>query len=1024
MAFVGRETELAMLASALQRAADGRPTRVAMTAPAGMGSSRLLAELVRRVSPVPGVTVAHGVAVEPGTGEAFQAPAEALRSSLLGLSDERLDEVVGSAYPDLVVLIPELEQRLGPRVHERSAHLLTAPDQLGRRVVESIIGVLDRLAGDGVLLLVLEDLHWSDPATRRLLRTLVGLSMPLQLCTISTYRPDELHRRHPAHELFEVLGAQCDCDQLRLGPLGHRDLEHMVEGLLGERPSGDLMTAVAAGSQGNPLIASQLVAGVEGLHGIRLSDPFDEIVGARVAALSQGAARLVNLLAAARQPLARNLAIGVLSADRRTLPSALDEAVSSGFVTEQGGSLAISHELYAEAVDRLQLPAERVRLHALLAKALADRPARAAWHLEQASAAGARHAHAMAAQAMERLDPGDTALLHWQRLLELAADQSGPDSQVELGEALEHAADAAATAGSYRRAAALVRRAIDARAAEAGPSRRDDHQRRALGALNEKLGRYLWTGGDLEAGLEAMQHALELMPTSASLPRVAALATLAQHLMVEGRFEDSAAIAAQARAMAIDLGAEAHRELGHVTCTLGVDRAYLGGLDEGLGLLEEAETIARKTGRLDDLIRVAANRTTLLDLDSRRLDALEVVSQGIVDAESGGLAGTYGAFLRGNTADILYQLGRWEESQRECRAAMEWQPAGVAWFSPTLYLGLVLVESRGDEEARLLVGQTMLQLDTVPVGQWTALVQRAAVSQALWQGDARDAIAVASRSWPRVLETGEQGQICLAASTCLEAAAAAAEDARGRHDLSGLAEANELAERVLPEATRAIEAWPVSRTLGARVEAELHLATARAHEARVRGRSSTEAWGRIAAAWSERLVPYPAAKAYWWQALAAIGTGGSRDAAREPLEKAWGIAERLPARPLLRALSDLARRARVRIAQRTAGYETPGLPESPAEPVSIVGRQIGAQIAAGRQRPAPYGLSPRELEVLAAISEGHTDREIGERLFISEKTVHVHVRHVLAKLGVSSRTQAASLALRQRMVTTSGDGVE
>ena len=136
-------------------------------------------------------------------------------------------------------------------------------------------------------------------------------------------------------------------------------------------------------------------------------------------------------------------------------------------------------------------------------------------------------------------------------------------------------------------------------------------------------------------------------------------------------------------------------------------------------------------------MRAALNRTTLLDLDARREQALEVVTVGIRDAEAGGLGRTYGSFLRGNAADILYQLGRWAESEAECRAGMEWQPTGVAWFSPTLYLGLVLVESRADDEAEDLVGQTLLQLDTVPAGQWTALVQRAAVSFALWHGDHR-----------------------------------------------------------------------------------------------------------------------------------------------------------------------------------------------------------------------------------------------------------------------------------------------
>jgi DNA-binding CsgD family transcriptional regulator len=59
-----------------------------------------------------------------------------------------------------------------------------------------------------------------------------------------------------------------------------------------------------------------------------------------------------------------------------------------------------------------------------------------------------------------------------------------------------------------------------------------------------------------------------------------------------------------------------------------------------------------------------------------------------------------------------------------------------------------------------------------------------------------------------------------------------------------------------------------------------------------------------------------------------------------------------------------------------------------------------------------FGLSNREREVLALIAEGRTNREIGERLFISQKTVGVHVGNILAKLGVSGRVEAAAVAIR------------
>ena len=190
-----------------------------------------------------------------------------------------------------------------------------------------------------------------------------------------------------------------------------------------------------------------------------------------------------------------------------------------------------------------------------------------------------------------------------------------------------------------------------------------------------ELGWYQWAGGELDGALGSMERALGIMPDQPSRIRARAQASLAQHLMIMGRFEESATIAEAARATALAAAVDEDTlaERGHAICTLGVDAAYLGDLDAGLALLEEAEAIARSAGRLDDLMRVAANRTTLLDLDSRREEALAVVKSSLEDAATGGLLGTYGAFLRGNAADILFQLGRWEEAERECRADLRWQ---------------------------------------------------------------------------------------------------------------------------------------------------------------------------------------------------------------------------------------------------------------------------------------------------------------------------------------------------------------
>jgi DNA-binding CsgD family transcriptional regulator/tetratricopeptide (TPR) repeat protein len=1087
MAFVGRERELARLASALERAADGEIRRLCLQGPAGIGVSRLLTELEQRLVDLPGVVVARGAAVEPCQGVPYFPLTTALRLALGRLPDDRLLEVVGQAGYDLAILVPDLAARLDALGAVPREPLLSAADQRGARVAEAVLGALERLAGSGVVLLALEDLHWADPGTRAFVDSLLRISRRLPLCLVVTYRPDELHRRHAMRDQAERLAQHPGVETLTLEPLQRHELVSLLEALTGERPSGSFVAAAIEGSQGNPLLAEQLVAARATVEGLRLSDPFEQIVQARMSQLSVGAGRCLRVLAAARRPLDRDRLLSLELPEGRPRRAGLNEALASGLAVSVespsaetvGAEISILHERFAEAIESLGFPAERQLMHATLGRAMRE-PAEQAWHWGAAMHfASARNAHVAAGQAAEAIEPGGTALLHYERALELieATDAEALPLATPAWQLLAHAAQAAFVAGQFRRAVGLVQQAITERSAASSlgeASRRGERARRELqldvGMLQVRLGRYRWASGDLVPAVSAFESAVELVPDEAIPERAQALGALAQHLMLDGRFQESASLAERAAAIAREAGSAALAELGHATCTLGVDLAYAGELDRGLALLEEATGLARRAGRLDELMRTYANRTTLLDLDSRREAALAVVQEGIREARRWGLEAVYGAFLRGNAADVLFNLGRWAESEAECRAALEWSPSGVAWFSPILYLGLVTVESRADEEASRIVGQILLQLEAVPEGQWTAIVQRTATSFALWRDDLADAQRVAQRGWERVLQTDDWAQIAMAASTTLEVCAAVAEAGRARRDWASVASAGELAQGVLEEAEARVGGSGMPATLGARREAELHLGMARAHAGRVRGHPDAAAWGHLGEAWAAIPIPYQAAKARWWQAAAALQARGDRSAAREAILEAWRIAGELPARPLQRELARLAHRGRIqlpgplpeearpmreqiavapretvlgapgRVSQpvlefRPTPFSPPGAtfsvgangygaPESAGQPAagasapSSTGRAISERLAAAEEGPPrdPFGLSPRESEVLLVLAEGRTNREIAERLYISERTVGVHVRKILAKLGVSGRVEAASVAIRLGLV--------
>jgi DNA-binding NarL/FixJ family response regulator len=144
-------------------------------------------------------------------------------------------------------------------------------------------------------------------------------------------------------------------------------------------------------------------------------------------------------------------------------------------------------------------------------------------------------------------------------------------------------------------------------------------------------------------------------------------------------------------------------------------------------------------------------------------------------------------------------------------------------------------------------------------------------------------------------------------------------------------------------------------------------------------------------------LPFELAYTRWRQGEALILAGGDRSSAADALREAADIAASLPAPLLAAEVEGLARRARVPLDSAPEAA-----PESPAV--------------------ARFGLTDREHTVLTLVAEGHTNREIGAALFISEKTASVHVSRILAKLGVRSRVEAATAAHRLGLTASSAPG--
>jgi DNA-binding CsgD family transcriptional regulator len=160
---------------------------------------------------------------------------------------------------------------------------------------------------------------------------------------------------------------------------------------------------------------------------------------------------------------------------------------------------------------------------------------------------------------------------------------------------------------------------------------------------------------------------------------------------------------------------------------------------------------------------------------------------------------------------------------------------------------------------------------------------------------------------------------------------------------------------------------------------------------RIEDRHDPEIWSRAAAVWDRRNQPYPAAYSRLRLAEASFARKSRRGSATLALRQAYATAQAMGAKPLAAEIWSVAARARVALTSDDEAMPGPA-PDLGDDELSV--------------------LTGREREVLIAVAEGLTNREIGQRLFISERTVGVHVGHIFDKLQVRTRVQASRVYLR------------
>ncbi len=962
---IGRATELAELEAGLADASDGRPSVAFVAGESGVGKTRLLTELADRANAT-GARVLVGECVELGEGDLPYAPIVAALRSLARDDDPVLARLDATARAGLAGLLPELGDRAA------------GADPAQARVFEALLTLLDALGRSAPLLLAIEDLHWADASTRAFVTFLARSLRGERVLVVATYRSDELHRRHPLRPLLAELERGPRARRIELDPLSRDELAAQLADILGAAPDPALVDRLHARSEGNPLFCEELLAaGLDGRG--ELPPTLRDALMVRVEALGEPTQELLRLLAVGGR-MDHALLAAASGLDARTLRDALRDAVAGHIVVAgPDGRHRFRHALLREVVADDLLPGEDAEFNLAIARALDARAAEqglgahlAAGIAHHYLAAGDRpaalRASVAAARAAERVQAHNEAAGLYERALELwgRVDDPAALAGADRVTLLEAAANAHTIDGDAIRAEALFAAALAEIDERAEPHR--------AASLLELLASTRWRLTEAENGLTTLERGLALLPEGdVSVARARLLALRARFDNLRGKWSRGAESAREALAVAEAAGDASART--RALNVLGSGLMGVGRIDEGAARLREAMSVAKEAGLDGDVMSAYVNLADFLHLTGRSAEADALAAEGEAWAAEHRRPPAWIALMR---AEIAFDRGDWGLAAAHIPETPPMRGVGLLnWLLRRAELSL----GRGEhEEARGALDRAESEICDLDEPQFLGVIGALRAELARRGGDLDAARAAVAAALDRI-ETCTDDVVRLARVSAAGAAveADAAQRARDLGDAPG--EALALAEASL-HLSRA-----ESAAAGGGVVELGWLATVRADLARTQGAPDPTAWERAAAAWDAADRPYLAALARWRQAEALAGS--DREAAALVAGAAREAAQRIGARWLLGEIDGLAARARLPLGGGAAAAPAAAAPED------------------------PFGLTPRERQVLALVAAGRTNREIGDTLFMAEKTASVHVSRILGKLDVRTRTEAAALAHRQ-----------
>jgi DNA-binding CsgD family transcriptional regulator/tetratricopeptide (TPR) repeat protein len=978
--FVGRSSELTHLLGALDRATEARAqgatqgwaTTVLVAGEAGIGKTRLLEELGRLASER-SVPVLWGRATHEAGAPAFWPWRQVLRTWVAGTDPDAARALLGEGADGLARIAPEL-RALGPAADVTAVSASGAAGAEQRfALFEQVRTFLTGVAAERGLVLVLDDLHWADTASLRLLAHLTREVGDARLLVAGAFRPLDADQAGEPGEVVAEVSRQRSAVRLDLAGMADGEVGEQLAQVLGRPPDPDEVETIVRRTAGNPLFVQEvgrlLTArsasdssaghGEADLDG-RIPDAVRSAIGERLAYLPVDSRAMLAQASVLGVDIDLRLLAKVADLTIDGVLSHLDDALATGVVTQarSAARYRFAHDLVRECLDLDNTPRDRARLHLRAAEHLAGRLDDAylseiAHHRLEALPLGDAEAAVRAGcdaarLAMDQLAFEDAARLYAWALSAAPAIDLGAAARcrllVEMARARLLAHDVGAAMAVCEQAADLAVRTHDVEAlGEAALVLQEIAQpdwnakvqawcRRALAGL--PIG-----DSPLRAKLLA-QHAIARMDEIES-PAVAAAG--AEALAMAERLNDPGALLAALRA----------RQLA---------RSSPDGVTERLGL---ADRMARLGARTHD---------------------------------DGALQ--WGHLWR---FDALVQLGRIDEAEDELD-----QFASVVRRMRQPLARWHLLRSR----AAIHLGRGRFHEALAATREATAEAERGQHASALSAAAVKLVIAVLTGD-PEVAADVPPLPDDLPPPIAPVARLSYAEWhlAFGRRD-----EAKRL-YLLLPPPTWRPPPWlrpnvaayrgMIAATLGDRAGAdaayESLLPAADVHVASGAGavltRGSTQHHLGVAAAGCGRTE---VAIDHLRAAITANRTAG---------------------------LPPCAAEATCRLAEILRERDHPGDHQeaaSLADEVQDAADRLGMAPVADRARAVLAGLpdhgpddplSPREREIAALVAQGLTNRQIAETAHISERTAENHVQHILTKLGFNTRSQIASWVTARRWPT-------